>query len=120
MKSFILFFSIFFLLFRNNSVIAQKHSESHKMKINMIVDASCSKCQFNKDDDTCLLAIKLNSEIFYVEGTSIDDHGDAHGTTGFCNVIRKAHVIGEISENRFLLERFSLLRYRPKKKLYTD
>ena len=106
MKSFILFFSIFFLLIQNNSVTAQEHSESHKMKINMIVDASCSKCQFEKDDDTCLLAIEINSEIFYVEGTSIDAHGDAHGVTGFCNAIRKAHVIGEISENRFLLEKF--------------
>ena len=120
MKSFILFFSVFFLLIQNNSVTAQEHSESHKMKINMIVDASCSKCQFEKDDDTCLLAIEINSEIFYVEGTSIDAHGDAHGATGFCNAIRKAHVIGEISENRFLLEKFSLLKYSPKKKLYSD
>lgn len=116
MRSFILFFSILFLLIQNNSVTAQENSVSHKMKINMIVDASCAKCQFKKDDDACLLAIEINSEIFYVEGTSID----AHGATGFCNVIRKAHVLGEISENRFLLEKFSLLKYRPKKKLYSN
>ena len=120
MKSFTLFFSILFLSIQHTLVLAQEQSESHKMKINMIVDASCAKCQFDKDDNACLLAIEINTEIFYVEGTSIDDHGDAHGDTGFCNAIRKAHVVGKISDNRFLLEKFRLLKYRPKKKLYSD
>ena len=58
----------------------------HTMRVNLIVDASCAKCQMGKNnDDECLLAVEINSDIYYVEGTTIDDHGDAHAIDGFCN-----------------------------------
>lgn len=121
MKSIILNFSIILLLNQSGNVFTQDLSNNYKMKINMIVNASCAKCQFGKDEDkNCLLAVEVNSEIFYVDGTSIDDYGDAHGPQGFCNVIRKAHVLGELYENRFILEKFRLLNYRQKKKLYSN
>ena len=116
-------FSVFitFLLIVDISTIAQQISpDTHGMRVNLIVDASCAKCQFNKADDECLLAVEINSEIYYVDGTTIDDHGDAHDSDGFCNVIRKAHVEGAIDGNKFLLEKFSLLKYRPKTRLYTN
>ena len=121
MIKYIFTLSITFLLIIDISTIAQQIShDTHGMRINLIVDASCAKCQFNKEDDECLLAVEINSEIYYVDGTTIDDHGDAHGSDGFCNVIRKAHVEGVVDGNKFLLEKFSLLKYRPKTKLYTN
>jgi len=116
-------FSLFitFLLIVDISTIAQQISlDTSGMRVNLIVDTSCAKCQFNKADDECLLAVEIHSEIYYVNGTTIDDHGDAHGSDGFCNVIRKAHVEGVVDGNKFLLEKYSLLKYRPKTKLYTN
>ena len=49
-----------------------------------------------------------------------DDHGDAHASDGFCNVVRKAHVEGAIDDGRFYLDKFRLLKYREKKKLYSN
>ena len=112
---------ITFLLIIDISTIAQQFSsDTPGMRVNLIVDASCAKCQFNKADDECLLAVEINSEIYYVDGTTIDEHGDAHSIDGFCNVIRKAHVEGVIDGNKFLFEKFSLLKYRPKTKLYKN
>ena len=92
------------------------HKYDHSMKINLIVDAACAKCQFGyTKDDKCYLAVDINSEIYYVDGTTIEEHKDK---TGFCNVIRKAHTQGIIKDNRFLLEKFSVLKYQPKKFLY--
>jgi hypothetical protein len=34
---------------------------------------------------------------------------DAHANDGFCTAIRKASVIGEIKNNRFLVSQFKLL-----------
>ena len=121
MKKIIYSLFITFLLIIDISISAQQFSpDTHGMRVNLIVDASCAKCQFDKNDDECLLAVEINSEIYYVDGTTIDDHGDAHGSDGFCNTVRKAHVEGVIDGNKFLLEKFSLLKYRPKKKLYTN
>ena len=121
MKKIIYSLFITFLLIIDISTSAQQFSSNtHGMRVNLIVDASCAKCQFDKNDDECLLAVEINSEIYYVDGTTIDDHGDAHGSDGFCNVVRKAHVEGVIDGNKFLLDKFSLLKYRPKTKLYTN
>ena len=72
------------------------------------VDASCGICMFNMEGKTCELAIKLNDSKYYVEGTGIDDHGDAHAKSGFCNAIRKAEVQGKIIEQKFHLTYFEL------------
>ena len=98
-----------------------KSKPQSTMKINLIVDASCAKCQFDKKSDKdCLLAVEIHSDIYYVEGTTIDDHGDAHASDGFCNVVRKAHIEGDIDDGRFYLDKFRLLKYKEKKKLYSN
>ena len=113
--------SIYF--FSSNIVLLSQNKPKPQstMRVNLIVDVSCAKCQFDKDlDEECLLAVEINSDIFYVQGTTIDDHGDAHASDGFCNVVRKAHVEGAIDDGRFYLDKFRLLKYRKKKKLYSN
>ena len=114
---------IFFYFFSSNIVLPFQNElkSEHTMRVNLIVDASCAKCQMGKNnDDECLLAVEINSDIYYVEGTTIDDHGDAHAIDGFCNVGRKAHVEGIIDDGRFYLDKFRLLKYREKNKLYSN
>lgn len=74
-----------------------------------VVEASCGECQFKMEGKGCELAVRINGKSYFVDGTSIDDHGDAHGKEGFCEAIRKAEVQGEIVNNRFKATYFKLL-----------
>ena len=75
-----------------------------------IVSASCGQCQFGMTEKQgCDLAIKFEGKSYFVEGTSIDDHGDAHAENGFCNAIRTAKVKGTIQQNKFIAESFELI-----------
>ena len=113
--------SIYFLSSNIVLLSQSKPKPQSAMRVNLIVDASCAKCQFDKKSDKdCLLAVEIHSEIYYVEGTTIDDYGDAHARDGFCNVVRKAHIEGVIDDSRFYLDKFRLLKYREKKKLYSN
>lgn len=73
-----------------------------------LVEASCGQCQFGMDGSGCDLAIRVDGKHYPVEGTGIDDHGDAHGDDGLCNCIRKATVSGEVVEGRFIATKFEL------------
>ena len=57
----------------------------------------------------CDLAVRIDGKSYYVDGSSIDDHGDAHGDDGLCNCIRKAKVTGEIKDGRFVAASFEVL-----------
>jgi hypothetical protein len=74
-----------------------------------IVEVSCGECQFGMKGKGCDLAVRINDKTYFVTGTKIDKHGDAHATDGFCNAIRKAEVTGEIKENLFAVKSFKLL-----------
>ena len=74
-----------------------------------IVDASCGQCNFNLSGKGCNLAVRISGIAYFVDGTEIDDHGDAHASTGFCNAIRKAHVKGTIVDHRFQSQYFKLI-----------
>ena len=74
----------------------------------MLVDASCGECQFHMKGNGCELAVRIDGKEYFVDGTSIDDHGDAHGEAGFCEAERKAEVQGEIVNNRFQATYFKL------------
>ena len=74
-----------------------------------IVEASCGQCNFNLPGKGCDLAVRINGEAYFVDGTDIDDHGDAHADDGFCEAIRKAHVKGAIVANRFKAKYFELI-----------
>ena len=95
---FILTFSIGF---------AQDKKETPKTQI---VEASCGQCKFGmKDKKGCDLAVRIDGKPYFVDGTKLDDHGDAHAEDGFCSAIRKAEVAGEIKDGRFVATSFKLL-----------
>jgi hypothetical protein len=74
------------------------------------VEASCGTCMFKMEGKGCHLAIKLKGKNYFVDGTSIDDHGDAHDKEGFCNAIKKAKVQGTVVGDRFLVTYFELIK----------
>lgn len=75
----------------------------------LIVDASCGQCNFNLSGEGCELAVRISGFAYFVDGSNIDDHGNAHASEGFCQAIRKARVKGNISDNRFQAQYFKLL-----------
>jgi hypothetical protein len=81
-----------------------------------VVDAACGQCRFGLKGKGCDLAIRLDSVAYFVDGTSIDQHGDAHASDGFCNAIRKAEVQGEVVDNRFNVTYFKLMKEHFKSK----
>jgi hypothetical protein len=74
-----------------------------------VVDASCGQCKFGLTGNDCTLAVRIKGKAYFVDGTSIDDHGDAHAGNGFCNAVRKAEVKGEVVGDRFKVSYFKLL-----------
>jgi hypothetical protein len=74
-----------------------------------IVEAACGQCQFKMEGKSCDLALRINGKSYFVDGTKIDDHGDAHAKNGFCKKVSKAEVQGNIVNNRFVASSFKLL-----------
>ncbi len=74
-----------------------------------IVEAGCGQCQFKMEGKGCDLAVRVNNKSYYVDGTKIDQHGDAHAKDGFCEAIRKAEVKGAVVGDRFKVTYFKLL-----------
>ncbi|MHC4107649.1 MAG: DUF6370 family protein [Planctomycetota bacterium] len=77
--------------------------------ISSVVEAACGQCQFGLPGSSCDLAVRINGNAYFVDGTGIDDHGDAHAAAGFCNTVRQARVDGELIDGRFAARSFQLL-----------
>ena len=73
------------------------------------VEASCGECQFKMEGKSCDLAIRVDGKSYFVDGSSIDDHGDAHGDDGMCQCVRKAKVSGTIENGRFTSTKFEVM-----------
>ncbi len=73
---------------------------SDKKETVKIVETYCGQCQFGLTSQKgCDLVVKIT------------DHGDAHNNAdGFCEVIRKAKVTGEIKNNRFIAKKFEIVK----------
>jgi hypothetical protein len=80
-----------------------------------IVEAACGECQFKLDGKSCDLAVRIDGRSYFVDGTDIDSHGDAHAKDGFCKAVRKAEVQGEIVNDRYKVTYFKLLTTPEKK-----
>jgi hypothetical protein len=90
----------------------KKHdvSKLDKTKKVELVDAACGQCRFGlKTQKGCDLAVRIKDQAYFVDGTKIDEHGDAHADDGFCNAVRKAKVQGEIKNGRFAVTYFKLI-----------
>jgi hypothetical protein len=98
---------IFFMCLMSSFVNAQtKPLKTDEM---LIAEASCGQCQFKMQGKGCNLAVRIKGKPYFVDGTKIDDHGDAHAMDGFCQKIRKAEIKGTIVNNRFVATYFKLL-----------
>lgn len=103
--------AIAFFVIGISSMNAQEKKTEQKTQI---VEASCGQCKFGmKDKKGCDLAVRIDGKSYFVEGTDINKHGDAHAEDGFCSTIRQAEVVGEVKDNKFIVSHFKLL---PQKK----
>ena len=57
-----------------------------------------------KGVEGCKLAVEIDGQRYLVQGSDIDDHGDAHASDGLCNAARRATVKGKISGDRFVAD----------------
>jgi len=89
---------------QTEKVFTSTHADSLQ-----IVEAACGECMFKMKGDDCDLAVRLDGKAYFVDGSKIDDHGDAHADNGFCNSVRKASVSGKIIDGRFVATSFKLL-----------
>ena len=76
----------------------------------LVLETSCGYCNFDMPGKDCFLAVKFEGKAYAVQGTSIDDHGDAHDEKGFCNAVRKAKVQGSLKGDKFVVTYFELLK----------
>lgn len=74
------------------------------------LEATCGTCMFKMEGKGCILAVKFKDKNYFVGGTDIDDHGDAHDKDGFCNAIKKAKVQGTVIGDKFLVTYFELIK----------
>jgi hypothetical protein len=58
----------------------------------------------------CELAVRIDGKSYFVDGSSIDSHGDAHAKDGFVLTIRKAEVVGKVVDNKFKVTSFKLIK----------
>jgi len=111
-------FSFLFIFVSATTIAQDKNSKTpDKNKQILIVDAACGQCKLGLKGKSCDLAIRINGQSYFVDGTNIDSHGDAHADDGFCNAIRKAKVQGEIVNNRFKASYFQLIPETSKEKI---
>ena len=82
------------------------------LTIDRVVKASCGTCNFDMTADECELAVEIDGKHYFVEGSSVDGHGDAHCATGLCSTVRDAHVIGHIKHGVFVATKFELVEIK--------
>ena len=77
--------------------------------IDGLVITSCGTCNLGAKGKGCSLSVKIGEGVYSVKGTSIHDHGDAHGKVGFCNAVRVAWAKGKMKKNTFHADSFVLV-----------
>jgi len=100
MKKKLLIFSLLFLTIACNKNYTSYH--------NIQAEASCGQCMFDMEGSGCDLVVKIGDAYYYVEGTAIDDHGDAHADDGFCKAIKKVTISGEAANGKINISTFKI------------
>lgn len=101
----LLFFVSLSSISQDKKTLPEKPDPEKKI---LSVKAACGQCMFGMAGADCTLAVRIKNKTYFVEGTGIDDHGDAHAKDGFCNKVRKADVQGEVVNNKFVATYFKL------------
>jgi len=96
-------------MFLSFSVYAQTEPEPQETEEKQKVEAACGMCKFDMEGTACELAVRIDGEAYYVDGSKMSDHGEMHGHGGMCTTIREAEVIGEVVDGRFKVTHFELL-----------
>jgi len=101
------------LMFASVNVFAQKDAKVVELD-KKVVEASCGMCQFGLAGESCKLAIKVDGKAYYVDGSKIDDHGDAHAKDGLCSTVKKAEVSGKVVDGKFKATHLKMLAQKKK------
>lgn len=107
--------AIFFSFLVFNAFAQNKEAKIDPTKKLLTVEASCGQCKLGLKGKGCNLAVRVNRKAYFVDGTEIDSHGDAHANDGICNKIRTAKVKGEVVNDCFKASYFQLLPEPAKK-----
>ncbi|MDC3252920.1 DUF6370 family protein [Crocinitomicaceae bacterium] len=83
--------------------------KNNNKTISGVYQVSCGMCLFDMTGDDCSLAIRIDDKNYYVEGSTIDEHGDAHARDGLCSTIRMARVQGSIKSGAFFAKSLTLI-----------
>lgn len=110
--------SLLFLLLTSAATLSAAQAQTttatpDSKKAMRVVQAACGQCQLGLPGKSCDLAVRFDGKSYFVDGTTIDSHGDAHAKDGFCNSVRKAQVQGEVVNNRFKASYFKLVPEAP-------
>jgi hypothetical protein len=112
--------SLIFVCLASLSSFSQASKESISTpdpgKSIQIAEVACGECKFGLPGKSCDLAIRIDGKSYFVDGTEIDSHGDAHAKDGFCNAISRAEVQGEVLNDRYKVTYFKLIKPDPKAK----
>lgn len=88
------------------TVKAKKKEKTYK------VLAACGQCQFGMNDsEGCDLAVQVAGKYYWVNGSSLHDHGDEHDPEGgMCKTKRKAKVVGRLKNDTIYSSEFILIK----------
>jgi hypothetical protein len=105
----ILLLACFFVTVSTAQSHKKQPAQIKKSNPEFVAEVGCGQCQLGLPGKTCDLAIRINGKAYFVTGTDIDAHGDAHASDGFCNAVRKARVQGKLVNKRFKASSFELI-----------
>lgn len=106
-------FLIIGILFYCQTIFAQQKNPLNivdSTKKVTVAEVSCGECQFKMIGKSCDLAVRINGKSYFVDGTTIDEHGDAHAKNGFCESVKKAEIQGEIKGDRYKATYFKIIK----------
>ncbi len=110
--------ALLFILSFSFGILSANGQTKPALKLNpkqetLLLETACGQCKFDLTGHGCDLAVRVDGKAYFVDGTSLDDHGDAHAKDGFCQAIRQAKVQGQVVDNRFKVTYFELLPAQP-------
>ena len=93
-----------FLLAISATLFGQKKIE------NKIVQTGCGMCMFKeKSAKGCAVFVKIDDQFYAVQGVDKKVVGTGHEDDGYCKVIKKARISGEIKKGKFYATSFSYI-----------